>query len=99
MNQSVLINPSLEKIHKIISVKFGVSLSQKNLLDLIEAQPEELKQALKADQLELSTLHLLVETISEKITGMHYPTEHSTPYYKEYFKKKLQENSHQYFGL
>ena len=40
MSNPVLTNSSLDKIHKIISVKFGVDLSQRQLLDLIEAQAE-----------------------------------------------------------
>lgn len=99
MSNSVLVSSSLDKINRIISVKFGVHLSQKQLLDLVEAQPEELKKALLAEPLELLTLDLLVEAVSEEITGMHYPTEHSTAYYKEYFKKKLNENKESYFGV
>ena len=99
MSNPVLTNSSLDKIHKIISVKFGVDLSQRQLLDLIEAQAEELRKALQVEQVDLLSLDLLVETISEEITGMNYPTDRSTPYYKEYFKKKLNENKDSYFGI
>lgn len=98
MGNYVLTSASLDKIHKIITVKFGVSLSQRQLMDVIEVQPEELRKALLAEQVDLSTLDLLVETMSEEITGMHYPTQASTPYYKEYFMKKLKENKDKYFG-
>lgn len=90
---------NLDKIHKIINVKFSVHLSNEQLQDLIASQPEELKEALLAAQLKPATLDQLIETISEEITGIHYPTEHSTAYYKEYFKKKVQENKNQYFGI
>lgn len=99
MSQTVLTKPSLEKIHKIIAVKFDVVLPQQHLLNLIGSQSEELKHGLLADKIDPIYLDLLIETISEKITGMHYPTEHSTPYYKEYFRKKLKENKDSFFGL
>ncbi len=99
MSNNVLTSSSLDKIQKIISVKFGADLSQKQLIALIENQEETLKEALQAPLVTLATLNLLVETIAEDITGINYPTEHSTPYYKEYFKKKLKENKDKYFGL
>ena len=99
MSNVVLTSSSLDKIRKITSIKFGVDLSQKQILELIEAQPEELRKALQAEQLDIMALDQLVENISEEITGINYPTEHSTPYYKEYFKKKLKENKDQYFGF
>lgn len=98
MNNSVLTNLSLEKIYKIISVKFGVDLSQKQLLYLINTQSEELKSDLLKDRIDPASLDQLVEIVSERITGMHYPTQHSTPYYKEYYKKKLNESKDSYFG-
>lgn len=92
-------SPGLDMIRKVLAVKFDILLSHQQLLAFIERQPEELKKALKAEQVSLATLDQLVETVSEEITGIHYPTGHSTPYYKEYFKKKLKENKDQYFGL
>lgn len=99
MSNYVLTSSSMDKIHRVISVKFGISLSQQQLLDMIEAQTEELRKALQAEQIDLASLDQLVETVSEEITGIHYPTEHSTPYYKEYFMKKLKENKDKYFGI
>ena len=58
-----------------------------------------LRTALKEKQKDLSTLYLLVENISKRITGVPYPTENSSPYYKEYFNKQLKENKDNYFGL
>jgi hypothetical protein len=91
--------PGLDMIKKILSVKFDVLLSHQQLLTFMERLPEELKKALKKEQVSLTTLDLLVEVVSEEITGIHYPTDHSTPYYKEYFKKKLKENKDRYFGF
>jgi hypothetical protein len=95
----VLTSPGLDMIKKILSVKFDVLLSHQQLLTFIERQPEELKKALEVEQVSLATLDQLVETVSEEITGIHYPTNHSTPYYKEFFRKKLKENKDRYFGL
>ncbi|WP_224997103.1 hypothetical protein [Cesiribacter sp. SM1] len=92
-------SPALDMIKKTLAVKFDVLLSHQQLLAVIERQAEDLKSALKADKITLNTLDQLVETISEEITGIHYPTNHSTPYYKEYFKKKLKENKDAYFGF
>ncbi|WP_224994942.1 hypothetical protein [Cesiribacter sp. SM1] len=92
-------SPGLDMIKKILTVKFDILLSHQQLLEFIERQPEELKKALKAEQVSLTTLDQLVERVSEEITGIHYPTDRSTPYYKEYFKKKLKENKDQYFGF
>lgn len=99
MSNYVLTSSNLDKIYKIISVKFGVDLSQQQLLSLIEAQEDELKIALQAEKVTPTSLDLLVETIAEDITGINYPTEHSTPYYKEYFKKKVKDNKDRYFGI
>jgi hypothetical protein len=85
-------------IQRIISVKFGLVLTARQVAALLAAQPEPLQQALLADQPELDALDELVERLSEQITGINYPTEHSTPYYKEYFKKKLQEHKEAFFG-
>ena len=90
---------SLSKIHAIIFTKFGVDLSEEQLLNLIEAQPEGLRTSLKEKQIDLSTLHLLVEDISEKITGVPYPTENSSSYFKEYYSKQLEKNKESYFSL
>ncbi|WP_040396809.1 hypothetical protein [Cesiribacter andamanensis] len=73
-------------------------LTAGQLASLIAAQPEPLRQNLLADQPGLDALDELVERLSEQITGINYPTEHSTPYYKEYFKKKLQEGKEAFFG-
>lgn len=99
MSMDISTNTNLDKICKIISVKFDVILSPEQTIGLINTQPEELKVALQQETVTLTTLDQLVEAISETITGMHYPTEHSTSYYKEYFKKKLTENKASYFGL
>lgn len=89
----------LDRIDKTLAVKFDVRLFQEQLLALIERQTEELKTSLQEEKITLATLNQLVEAISEEITGIHYPTEHSTTYYKEYFKKKLQENKGKYFDF
>ena len=99
MSNYIFTSTGLSGIHRIIFTKFGVDLSEEQLLNLIETQPEWLRTALKEKQTDLSVLHLLVENISEKITGVPYPTENSSPYYKEYFNTKLKANKNNYFGL
>ena len=98
LSNDLLSKTTLDKVYRLISTKFGVNLSQQQLLMLIDAQPEGLRKALQAGQVDISTLDLLVETVAEKITGVRYPTQQSTPYYKEYFKQKLNENKGRYFG-
>lgn len=97
ISNSVLDSLCLERIHKILSVKFDVELSRIQLLALIEKQPEELKKALLAGQTDPETLNIFIESVSKKITGVSYPSQQSTSYYKEYFKKKLKENKDSYF--
>lgn len=99
MSTSISTNTNLNRICKIILVKFDVILSPEQALVLIKAQPDELKEALQQEPVMLATLDQLIEALSEEITGIHYPSQHSTPYYKEYFKKKLKENKASYFGL
>ena len=99
MSNYIFTNTGLFKIRRVIFTKFGVDLFEEQLLNLIEIQPEGLRTALKEEQIDLTTLYLLVENISEEITGVPYPTENSTPYYKEYFNKKLKENKDKYFGF
>ena len=99
MSSTLLTNTSLDPITRIIQVKFDILLSTQQVQALIARQEEELKAALQLEYPALAALEALIESISEEITGTHYPTEHSTPYYKEYFKKKLNENKHRYFSL
>lgn len=91
------IHTGLDRIDKTLVVKFDVKLTTAQLLALIGRQPVNLKKALLEDKITLAALDQLVETISEEITGIRYPTDQSTAYYKEYFKKKLQENKEHYF--
>ena len=99
MDNHTFASTGFSKIHAILFTKFGVDLSEEQLLNVIEAQPEGLKTALKKKQVDISILYLLVENISKKITGVPYPTENSSPYYKEYFNKQLKENKDNYFGF
>lgn len=99
MINSKISNQSLEQIQNIISIKFGLDLNQQQVLNLIEVQAEDLKKALLAEKVvEPANLHILVESISDAITGMHYPTESSTAYFKEYFQMILLEKRASYFS-
>lgn len=97
-SKGLLSKTTLDRVYRLISIKFGVTLSQQQLLILIDRQPEDLRKALQSGQVAIETLDLLVETVSEKITGIRYPTQQSTLYYKEYFKRKLNDNKDKYFG-
>lgn len=99
MSNHTFSSSGLSWIHGILFTKFGVDLSKEQLLNLIEGQPEGLRTALREKQTDLSTLYLLVENISKKITGVAYPTENSSPYYKEYFNNQLKENKDNYFNF
>lgn len=98
MIDTVLSNPGLEQIQRIISVKFGVDLTQKQLLNLLDTQPEEQKKGLLEEKIDPVSLDMLIESVSKEITGMHYPTEHSTPYFRAYYQKMLIENRDSFFG-
>lgn len=99
MHGFALSNAALDSICRIIAVKFGVHLSLQQAQALMERQPDEVKIVFgEAYQPTVAALDRLVESVSEAVTGMGYPTQHSTPYYKEYFKKKLNEHKAAYFG-
>ena len=99
MNPVIIISTDQHSIQNIIADKFGVQLSPVQLIELIDAQPEAIRKALQETALSSGSLDLLVENIAEEITGILYPTEHSTLYHGEYIPKKLKENKGQYNGL
>lgn len=87
IGNGLLSKTTFDSVDRLIYIKFSVNLSQQQLLMLIETQPEGLRKALQSGQVDISWLDLLIEAVSEKITGVRYPTRQSTPYYKEYFKR------------
>ncbi|WP_224994267.1 hypothetical protein [Cesiribacter sp. SM1] len=98
MDSIVPSNVNLERMHRIMQVKFGVDLSEEQLGRLLQAQSEILKRALQKEEIDLSALDLLIDSVSEQITGMRYHTDKSTSYYKEHYQKKLSENKIAFFS-
>ena len=99
MHQSKLQTPSLKMIHQMLLVKFDVDLNREQLMHLIDLQEEEVREGLHQQPADPEAMERLLNDVSCSLTGMLYPTEFSTAYYKKTFQEKLRENRNFFLKL